>query len=227
MVRTGSYNRYRRSVRKGRLTGRRMRPFRGSRYKRRPMTTGRVKRIIDAELKIADLGVGPVPMPDVLGFISPVTLIGLGDLNTQRTGNWIKPTSWMGTITLKGNELADASLVVQYRIGIVCWKENQTLNPFALNQIMQDTTAPHQQFKVENKGQFKILWSRTGILSNQDVNPQYLKVHRFYVKPPMKVLYDDAASKNNHLFIFAFSDVDIAANPPTIAFDTRLRYTDS
>jgi len=92
---------------------------------------------------------------------------------------------------------------------------------------MQDVTAPHQQYNVENKGQFKILWSRTGILSNQDSNPQYLKILRFYVKPSMKVLFDDAAFKNNHLFIFAYTDVDTAADPPTLSFDTRLRYTDS
>ncbi len=92
---------------------------------------------------------------------------------------------------------------------------------------MQDTFAPHQQFNIENKGQFKILWSRTGILSQDDDNPQFFKVHRFYVKPPMKILFDDAAFKNNHLFIFAFTDIDTTANPPSYSFDTRLRYTDS
>ena len=92
---------------------------------------------------------------------------------------------------------------------------------------MQDTAAPHQQYNIQNKGQFQILWSRTGVLSNQDTNPQYQKVHRFYVKPRMKILFNNAAFKNNHLFIFAYSDIDAAANPPTLTFDTRLRFTDS
>ncbi len=208
---------------------------RRNRYKRRvrrtikrPMTTGKVKRIIDAELKVRDLGVGPLEIPSITGQVVHISLIGQGDENTQRNGNWIKPTSWMGTITVQGNNAgAGDGIVPQYRVGIVCWKENEGINPFTLGSVMQDTAAPHQQFNIENKGQFKILWSRTGILSQDDDNPQFLKIHRFYVKPPMKILYDGDAFKNNHLFIFAYSDIDTAASPPSFSFDTRLRYTDS
>ncbi len=93
---------------------------------------------------------------------------------------------------------------------------------------MQEASDPHQQYNIVNKGQFKILWSRTGILSNENTNPQYLKVFRFYVRPSMKVLFEgDAVYKNNHLFIFGYSDTAAAANPPTFGFATRLRYTDS
>lgn len=195
--------------------------------RRRAMTSGRVKRIIDAELKIIDLGVGPVQIPSVTGLAVRISDIAQGDSNSERNGNWIKPSTWMGTITFQGNDAADLGSIPQFRVGIVCWKENETLNPFTIAQIMQDTVAPHQQFNVENKGQFKILWSRTGILSNNNDNPQFLKVLRFYVKPSLKVLFDDAAPKNNQLFIFAYSDVAIGNNPPLISFDTRLRYTDS
>ncbi len=211
---------------------RRRQPMRRRRVRRparrRPMTAGKVKRIIDAELKVRDLGVGPLEIPSTLGSVVHISNIGQGDANTERNGNWIKPSTWMGTITLQGNNAdAGTGIVAQYRVGIVCWKENETANPLLLASIMQDTTAPHQQFNIENKGQFKILWSRTGILSQDDDNPQFLKVHRFYVKPPMKILFDDAAFKNNHLFIFAYSDIDTTANPPSYSFDTRLRYTDS
>ncbi len=215
---------------KYRNTGRRVpRKARGRRIirRRKPMTSGRVKRIIDAELKVRDLGVGPVTFPTITGQMVQISNIAQGDTNVQRNGNWIKPTSWMGTITLRGNPAADAGLPVEYRVGVVCWKENQTTNAITIAQIMQDTASPHQQFNVENKGQFKILWSRTGILSNDAANLQFLKIHRFYVKPPMKVLFDNAVFKNNHLFIFAYSDVDAAANPPSLDFETRLRYTDS
>ncbi len=212
--------------RRGRAPFRRRRVRRAPR--RRPMTAGRVKRIIDAELKVADLGVGPLEIPAGVGSVIHISNIAPGDANNQRNGNWIKPTSWMGTITVQGNNAGAATgIIPQYRVGIVCWKENETLNPIELSSIMQDTFAPHQQFNIENKGQFKILWSRTGILSQDDDNPQFLKIHRFYVKPPMKVLFDDAALKNNHLFIFAYSQIDAAANPPSYSFDTRLRYTDS
>ena len=122
---------------------------------------------------------------------------------------------------------ANPDLVPRFRIGCICWKENESLNPITLAKFMQSTDAPHQQYNIENKGQFKILWSRTGILSNQNTNPQFQKVFRFYLKPPMKVLYDDAALRNNHLFIFGYSDVNALVDPPSFAFDTRLRYTDS
>ena len=100
MAFTKSYRRYRRRARRTRVMGGIRKSFRG---RRRPMTTGRVKRIIDAELKVRDLGVGPVPIPLGTGSFVHITSIGQGDLNTERAGNWIKPTSWMGTITVQGN----------------------------------------------------------------------------------------------------------------------------
>ncbi len=221
-----SFLKYRSSGRRVPMRARRLRRRRFAR-KRRPMTSGKVKRIIDAELKVRDLGVSTLIIPTVTGQVIQVTNIGQGDANTQRTGNWIKPVSFMGTLTVQGNSLANSSIVPTYRVGVVCWKENQQLNAITLAQIMQDTSAPHQQYNIENKGQFKILWSRTGILANDVDNSQFQKIHRFYVKPPMKVLYDDANFRNNHLFVFGYSEIDSAANPPSFKFDVRLRYTDS
>jgi len=197
------------------------------RIRRRPMTVGKVKRIIDAELKVVDHSIGPAFIPQNTGIVFHITSIAQGDANNERNGNWIKPVSFMGTITVSGNELADANLVPRYRVGVIVWKENQANNVCVLNQFMQNVFDPHQQYNIESKGQFKILWSRTGILSNQDVNPQYQKIHRFYVKPSMKVLYSDAGLRNNQIFLFAYSDVDTGFNPPDITFSTRLRYTDS
>jgi len=197
------------------------------RFVRKPMTAGRVKRIIDAELKVVDHSIGPAFIPQTTGVVFHVSNIDQGDDNNARTGNWIKPASWMGTVTVNGNEAADPTLIPRFRVGCIVWKENQTLNPIVLGQFMQNTVDPHQQYNIENKGQFKILWSRTGVLSNQDTNPNYQKILRFYVKPSMKVLYDGDTLKNNQLFLFGFSDVDTALNPPQFTFSTRLRYTDS
>ncbi len=220
------YLKYRNTGRRVPRKARRARRMTRRRY-RKPMTTGRVKRIIDAELKVSDLSVEDISIPSVTGSIIRISNIAQGDLNDQRNGNWVKPTTWMGTITLQGNPAADPDTVPSFRIGVVCWKENETLNPISIAQIMQDSVDPHQQFNIENKGQFKILWSRTGLLSNQNRNPQFQKVFRFYVCPSMKVLYDDAAAKNNQLFIFAYTGTDTLLNPPTMAFSTRLRFTDS
>lgn len=210
----------------GRRIPRSARPKRRMR-RRRPMTSGRVKRIIDAELKVRDLGIGPIEIPSTNGLISHISLIDQGDSHLTRTGNWIKPVSWMGTVTLFGNSLDVVNDTVAYRVGCVIWKENQGVNTLNLIKLMQDTSAPHQQYRIQNKGQFKILWSRTGILSTNPENPRFQAIHKFYVKPSTKILYDGAQFKNNQLFIFAFSEVDTAANPPSISFDTRLRFTDS
>ncbi len=222
MVYTKSYRRYRAGARKTARMGGIRKGYRGSKY--RPMTAGKVKRIIDAELKFRDLGVADQPLPPA-GSLQHLSLIAQGDLVNQRNGNWIKPTSLMGTVTIVGNEDATPDLIPQFRIVVVCWKENQALNPIAIDKVMQSADSPHQQFNVQNKGQFKVLWSRTGIISSQQTNPQFSKMYRFYVKPGMKCLYDGEGFKNNQLFIFAYSDTTV--NPPTMSFETRLRYTDS
>ncbi len=95
---TKSYRRYRRQRRKSNLMGGIRRSYTGAR--RVPMTTGKVKRIIDAELKVRDLSVGPVAIPTLTGAFVHITAIGQGDANTERSGNWIKPTTWMGTVTV-------------------------------------------------------------------------------------------------------------------------------
>ncbi len=211
----------RRIPRRARMARRRPR-----RRTRKPMTAGRVKRIIDAELKVRDLGVGPIDFPNITGQIVQISSIAQGDTNLQRQGNWIKPVSWMGTITLEGGAGSSVD-TQQFRIGCFVWKENQDSDPAVIDRIVQDVNAPHQQYNVESKGSFKILWSRTGILSNNVDNPQFQKVFRFYVKPTMKILFDDADSRKFHLFIFALSNVATLDSPLTVAFDTRLRFTDS
>lgn len=225
---TPSASRYRTRMRRSRGGRRKLarRGYRSSRYSR-PMTPGKVRRIVDAELKTRDLGVGPVDLPSLTGFVTQISNIGQGDTDLQRTGNWIKPVTWMGTIVLQGNVLDVVNQTVTYRVGAVVWKENQGVNALTLAKLMQDTSAPLQQYRVQNKGQFKILWSRTGILSTNDTNPNFQVVHKFYVKPNLKVLYDGGGFKNNHLFIFAYSDIPAANNPPQFSFDTRIRFTDS
>jgi len=195
--------------------------------RRRPMTVGRVIRLIDAELKFNDIDLIFTDIGTPIGSIIHITDIDQGLEQSQRVGNWIKPVSWMGTITIRGSETAAPELTPKFRIALCCWKESQIGNGFAIASVMQDIAQPHQQYNIQNKGQFKVLWSRTGILSNQDDNPQFLKTFRFYVKPSLKTIYDDAVFKNNHLFMFAITDVAGASNPPQWSVSTRLRYTDS
>ncbi len=208
------------------LTRKSYRPKRRMRPRRKPMTAGKVKRIIDAELKVRDFGVGPVPIPSATGSVVQISNIGQGDTNVERQGNWIKPVSFMGTFTVEGNT-ASALETQQFRIGCFVWKENQDVDPATLIKLVQDTVAPHQGFNIESKGSFKILYSRVGIVSTSMGNSNLQKMYRFYVKPNMKILYDDADFRKYHLFVFGYSNIDTAANPPDYSFDVRLRYTDS
>jgi len=217
------YRRFRGRARRTRRMGGIKRRFRG----RRTMTTGRVKRIIDAELKVKDVIAVQLPIDDAIGAVVSLSTIAQGDGNDQRTGNWIKPVSLMGTLTTTGVDgiVPDSSMV---RISIVVWMENQDTDPITLDRILQVASQPHQQFNVESKGSFKILWSRPFNVVNQDNNPQFLRTHRFYVKPSMKVLYDDADQRKFQLFLVASSDkAALSGDEPLLSFNTRLRYTDS
>ncbi len=215
--------------RRRRMRGRR--PMRGRRRRRftrrRPMTAGRVMRIVGAELKFRDLSIAPIPMTTDTGIVIQISDISQGDTATQREGNWIKPTTWMGTFTVQGNPAAEAVTTAQFRIICVVWKENENVDSITLGKVVQDTFAPHQQFNIQSKGSFKVLWSRVGLVSNDIDNPQFQKMLRFYVKPRMKILFDAADFRKYHLFILALSDVNAESNPPSLSFDTRLRFTDS
>lgn len=210
----------------GRRSRRPMRRRRFTRRRRRPMTAGRVKRIVDAELKLHDNNLSEISAPSVTGLILHLSGIVIGDSNEERTGNWIKPQTLMGTLSVQGDNNA-ADLLVQYRVCIVMWKENQDTDPLLLAKLMQNTLQPFQQFNVDSKGAFKILWSRTGNIINEKQNSQFVKYHRFYVKPRMKILYSDDDFRKYHLFFVAYSNIASGNNPPAISITTRLRYTDS
>ncbi len=215
----------RRSRRRMRRRGGRRRVFRRI---RRPMTSGKVKRIIDAELKLHDDSLVEVNAPHTTGLILHLSNIDQGDTNTERTGNWIKPVSLMGTLTVQADAAGfGENAFAQYRVAIILWKENETTDPITLAKVVQDVLRPFQQFNVESKGSFKVLWSRTGNLVNNADNSQFVKYHRFYLRPSMKILYDDDAFRKFHLFFLAYSNIDTLMAPPAISINTRLRYTDS
>ncbi len=186
-----------------------------------------VRREVDAELKFRDLDIAFAPIPTVTGSVTNITLgIDQGNLNTNRSGNWIKPTTFMGKIVVTADD-NNGAISTQYRCMVVCWKEDESTNPLTLAKLMQDTSEPHQGYNIANKGQFQVLKSWTGVLSNHNQNSKVIQYHTFYLKPKMKVLYSAANAKNNQLFICAFSQFATGQNPAVFRFSTRLRYTDS
>jgi len=205
---------------------RRKRPFtrRRRRRMRTPMTPGRVKRIIDAELKFKDSSIQAISMPSVTGLILNLSSVDQGDAPTERIGNWIKPVSLMGTVTVQANE-ANAEPLQLFRCFVLQWHENEDVDPITLTKVVQNDIQPYQQFNIQSKGSFKILWNWVGsVIANVD-NSQYTKTTRFYVRPRRKVLFDALDNRKYHLFFVAFSNVN--ADIPTVSAQIRLRYTDS
>ncbi len=203
-----------------RSTRRRFRRRRTGRH----MTAGRVKRIIDAELKFKDVFIANLAMLSTIGLIINLSGIDLGDSPSERIGNWIKPVTLYGTLNVQADEAA-ADLNQPFRVMIVQWRENQDNDPISLEGLVQNTAEPFQGYNIQSKGSFKILHSWVSTVIGNTDNSQYIKTHRFYVKPSTKILFDDTLQRKYNLFLVAFSAVNVA--PPTLFGNVRLRYTDS
>ncbi len=194
---------------------------------RRPMTTSRVKRIIDAELKRNTVGVTG-EAPAVTGEnIALSSTIPQGDTSQEREGNWIRPVNWHGTLSVQGTD--SAGQIVGVRAIIIRWNEDLAHHLPSLEDVVNNVTAPHGQFNFEGKNTFKVLWTKNFQIVNQDNNPQYTKLFKIYIRlgKGQKALYDDDVPKKYQFFFFIFSDTDSVGEVPTFRLDGTLRYTDS
>jgi len=201
--------------------------------KSKALTVSRVKRIalnvVGAELKFFNSRINLGTIPSITGSFVHITdgaILTQGDQVSQRTGNWIKPIIINGKLLVKGDAAAVVD-VSEYRVCILQWNENQNVNAATLAKVVGDVLDPFQGFLVQNKGQYKILWTRIGIVSNDANNSNFEKYHSFRVKVPKQIYYDGAANKTNHIFMVGFSNTPAANGPPIWRFTLRLRYTDS
>ncbi len=212
-------------------TTRKRRYTRRKRYSRRrsmPMTVGRVKRIISAELKqnVTDFDFIDVRVGTAL--ITHLSNIGQGDLSTNRIGNWLQPINMHGYVTVTGTVGASVE-TLQVRVGVFRWMNDQSVDPPDIGQIVNDTANPSGPFSFRDKNSFKILWSRfVNVQTNAD-SPQFLKTLRYYVRlgRSQKTLYDAAEFKKYQLFFFALGDGLVAGDDVQVSLTNTLRYTDS
>lgn len=214
--------------RRSRFRVRRRRPMmRRRRVMRRSMTRYKVKRIIDAELKRHTLGLNGTA-PSVTGELVDISsLIVQGPSSQTREGNWIRPVNFHGSLAMSGRD--GAGQIVQVRAIIFRWNEDLLHHVPTLDDIVENDTAPHGQFNFAGKGTFKVLWTKNFQLVNQDNNPQYTKLFKFYLRLSRgpKILYDDNLPKKNQLFFAIFSDTLDVMEIPEFRLDAVLRYTDS
>ncbi len=198
----------------------------------KPVTRAVVKRIVrsQAELKFKDLSIAVTALPTVLGNLVNLTAgasLDQGDGVSQRNGNWIQPVSMSGHVLLVANA-ANTNEFHEYKVMIVQWMEDQGVANLTLAKIVDDTSDPYQGQNIQNKGQFRILWSRTGLLSTNPDNSNFQKLHKFNFKlPARKILYSINVDKANHIFMVGYSGDAAAAEPCEWRHSTRIRYTDS
>ncbi len=211
-------------MRKRRFTRRR----KFSRRRPRPMTVGRVKRIISAELKQSVTDFDFVPTMIGTSLITHLSNIAQGDLSTERTGNWLQPINLHGYVTVTGTAGASEE-TLQVRVGLFRWLNDQSVDPPDIGQIVNDTGNPSGPFSFRDKNSFKILWSRfVNVQTNPD-SPQFLKTLRYYIRlgRSQKLLYDNAEFKKYQLFFFALSDGLVVGDEVQVSLTNTLRYTDS
>lgn len=199
------------------------------RYPRKPMTTGKVKRIVGAELKERVFGSGfinfSLAAPNIFNITSG---IALGDTSTTRTGNWIKPIVFHGYITIKGFNGA-ASDQTGVRISIIRWNEDQANNAITAGKVFEDQGAPFGPFNIVNTGAFKVVWTRAFQVINDVTNPKFLQTRKFYVRlsGAPKITYSGGtAKKYQYHFLFTTNDLSAAENPGFL-IDGVFRFTDS
>ncbi len=194
------------------------------------MTVRKVRRIIGAELKRQVFGINGV-FPAVDGFVFQATDIGIGTSVTQRVGDWISPAVMHGTIQVNAVHGISPAIREQMtgRIVIFTFKEDSADGDPTVSDIVNNDTSPNGQFNFVNRGQFKVLYTRTFSLVADHDSPFFTNTFKYYLRlgSHPKITFNGTITKQNHIYILLFSDVD-TADPavPEFRLDNVIRYTD-
>jgi len=194
------------------------------------MTVGKVKRIISAELKYSLVNSINTVVNTANPLIIQLTDIDQGDGNTQRDGNRLTAVNYHGHITMQGEPAGGADDLTRARVTIFRWMEDAGTTPPTEGEIMQDVGRLGGPFNINNKGMFKVLYSRYFVIVNNHENVNFKKTLRFYVKLSGKVLYDGvggAANPKKFQLYMLVSAVSADMNSPTIELSSVFRFTDS
>ncbi len=194
--------------------------------RRRPMTAGRVKKIIGAELKFVKTNFRDSGFPALNSIVTQLSNPTQGDTNFQRDGNRIMPVNLHGHITVVGDSTMPTN-TTDIRLAIFRWNEDVSTNVPTADDIMEDTDELGGSYNINNRGMFKIMWSRYFTIVNNADNSAFRRTLRFYVKlSGPKVLFDGSDLKKFHYFLLALSNSAELAEP-TITANITFRFTDS
>ncbi len=114
---------------------------------------------------------------------------------------------------------------------VVEWRLSQLMSPFSGGGFLgtpddivsHSAYADRPNYKILKSGQLSLVPRSGGAQSDK----AYL---RCSVKPQRNMFWQGggaADATKNHLFFYAFSDLDAASTPPTINFSSRLYFTDA
>ncbi len=197
--------------------------------RRRPMTVGKVKRIISAELKFLTEDQSDVVVNTAAPAVILLSGVMQGAGNDDRDGNRITPVNTHGHLTLVGEGMGAGDDTTSCRVTILRWNEDASATPPTAALIMQNVANLGGSYNINNKGMFKVIYSRYFVLINASDNPMFKKTLRYYVKLSGKMLFDGASAaalKKFHLYmIIQATSADV--NAPTFTLNNTLRFTDS
>ncbi len=201
---------------------------RGSVARSKAVFKRRVLQIVQAESKFRAVSVSFVPR---VGSQDEFLITNITQANsaTTRVGNWIRPTSFRGVVSVIGDPGGTTATTFAVRFGVALWKNDESIDPFTTDRILQEPSAPFGPFNVVEKGSYQVLWTRTCFIVNNSDNTNLTKKVPFSInlsKIP-KTLYDGGTPKKYQLFFFAASDDTAGTQPVEVFLDALLRYTDS
>ena len=228
MVFSKSYRRKRRTFRKRRTMGGPL----TMRRRPRPMTTGRVKKIIGAELKSIQVN----QRDTVVNLANPQLLkvsgIANGDGQNEREGNRLTGVNLHGHITVSGDPAGGGEEITDVRTVVFRWNEDVSAQSPTNADIMEDINNLGSSYNINNRGKFKILWSRYFTIVNNEDNVGFRRTLRYYVKlTGPKILYDGAGAGDGDGKKYQIYVMVLSASPdvghPLYTINNTFRYTDS
>lgn len=211
-------------------------------YRRPASSAGfkaKVQRAVGAELKYLAVNATYQASQDQANAYVRFGAIGQGLGQSQRIGNWITPKFMHGTVRVRGNPLAledgaePAHLTWTIRIGILVYLDSRQGASDLTSDLLQDSARPGGPFKVALKGEFRVLWSRITVVSNNNDNDYFTRTFKYSLKLASlgKALYEGSDAEDQtrgQLLFFAMSDASSPpAFPPFIDMDGMFRYTDA
>lgn len=190
------------------------------------MTVRRVRKIAGTELKHINLQQTLAPTLGGTGTLLAITApIAQGLAANNRIGDWVQPVNCHGHITVAGFPGA-AVPTVNLKLAFLIWKEDANIQT-PTNTLMLANNNPLSPWNFQSKGMFKIIWTKTFAMSNNPDAPQFLKKLSYYIRMSrmQRMFYDGVAARKNQLYLIAYSDAQLAEEPP-LKISVTFRYTD-